>query len=188
VLAATGTASPSTATAAPGPTGSPGATGTPGPTGTSGPTGTPGPTGGDPLTVAIRPQDLVDPADKGPGAHFLYSLPAAGTPTGTGATTNYDVQVQAGTDFVKNFSLARGDQLDLQQILAGAPLAHDLANISEFVQVTGYGQNDPGFGPGTKTSLQVTGPNGSALINLEGAGKLELKDLLQHNSLLLPPH
>lgn len=52
----------------------------------------------------------------------------------------------------------------------------------------GYSKNDPGFGPGTKTSLEISGPHGTAIVNLEGAGKLELKDLLQHNSLLLPPH
>ena len=56
------------------------------------------------------------------------------------------------------------------------------------MKVPGYGQNDPGFGAGSKTSLEVTGPHGSALVNLEGAGKLELEDLLKHNSLLLPPH
>jgi hypothetical protein len=52
--------------------------------------------------------------------------------------------------------------------------------------VLGYSKNDPGFGPGTKTSLEISGPHGTAIVNLEGAGKLELKDLLQHNSLLLP--
>jgi hypothetical protein len=136
----------------------------------------------------IRPQDLTNPQDKGPGAHFLYSLPAAAKGTGTGATTDYDVRVQAGTDFVKNFDLARGDKLDLTQILAGAPLAHDLANLGNFVKVLGYGSNDPGFGAGTKTSLEVTGPHGSAVVNLEGVGRLELSDLLKHQSLLLPPH
>jgi hypothetical protein len=88
--------------------------------------------------------------------------------------------------FVQNFSAAQGDKLDRRKILAGAPLAHDLTNIDKFVRVLGYSKNDPGFGPGTKTSLEISGPHGTAIVNLEGAGKLELKDLLQHNSLLLP--
>jgi hypothetical protein len=98
------------------------------------------------------------------------------------------VLIRAGTDFVGNFSLVQGDRLDLTHILAGAPLAHDLTNIANFVKVTGYGHNDPGFGPGTKTSLEVSGPRGSAIVNLEGSGKLELSDLLKHHSLILPPH
>jgi hypothetical protein len=178
-------------TGATGTTGATGAAGATGHTGATGATGAPGHTGTgghDPLTVTIRPQDLMNPQDKGPGSHFLYSLPAAATASETGAATDYDVQVRAGTDFVKNFDLARGDKLDLQQILAGAPLAHDLTNLGHFVKVLGHGQNDPGFGPGTKTSLEVTGPHGSAVVNLEGVGKLDLADLLKHHSLLLPPH
>jgi hypothetical protein len=31
-------------------------------------------------------------------------------------------------------------------------------------------------------------PGGSAIVNLEGSGKLQLKDLLSHQSLVLPPH
>ncbi len=151
------------------------------------PAGATGATGGhDPQTVVIRPQDLTSPHDKGHGPHFLYSLPRAATGTGTG-TTDYDVRVRAGTDFVKNFDLARGDRLDLRQILAGAPLAHDLANLDRFVKVLGHGKNDPGFGPGTKTALEITGPHGTAVVNLEGVGKLDLADLLKHHSLLLPP-
>jgi hypothetical protein len=56
------------------------------------------------------------------------------------------------------------------------------------VKVIGYGRNDPGFGPGTKTTLEVTGLHGTAVVNLEGAGKLDLQDLLKHNALMLPPH
>ena len=97
------------------------------------------------------------------------------------------MQVRAGTDFVKNCSLARGAR-PRQQIPEGAPLTLDLGNDEPFVKVVGYGKNDPGFGPGTRTSFGVTGPHGRAIVNLEGAGKLELKDLLQHRSLLLPPH
>ncbi len=59
---------------------------------------------------------------------------------------------------------------------------------ASFVKVLGYGKNDPGFGAGTKTTLGVTGPHGSAIVNLEGSGKLDLSDLLKHQSLILPPH
>jgi hypothetical protein len=139
--------------------------------------------------VAIGPQHLIGPeGDKGPGPRFLYSIPAAARHTGTGGGIDYDVRVRAGTDFVKNFDLARGDKLDLRHILAGAPLAHDLANLGQFVRVLGYGSNDLGFGPGTKTTLEVLGSQGTAVVHLQGVGKLDLADLLKHHSLLLPPH
>jgi hypothetical protein len=146
----------------------------------------------DPLTTAINPGHLFGPHGQPFAPRFLYV--AGVTPTeagqpGTGTRGHGgDVLIRAGTGFVQNFSIAHGDKLDLRKILAGAPLAHDLTNIDKFVRVLGYGKNDPGFGPGTKTSLEVTGPHGSAIVNLEGAGKLELHDLLKHHSLLLPPH
>jgi hypothetical protein len=145
----------------------------------------------DRLTAAIHSGNLAGPQDQAFAPRFLYAGSGTAGASGQPATTAgpaLDVLVRAGTAYVRNFNLVQGDKLDLTQILAGAPLAHDLANIADFVKVTSYGQNDPGFGPGSKTSLEVTGPHGSALVNLEGAGKLELKDLLQHNSLLLPPH
>jgi hypothetical protein len=98
------------------------------------------------------------------------------------------VRVRPGTDFVRNFDPARGDRLDLRHLLAGAPLAHDLANLGDFVKVLGYGRSDPGFGAGIKTALEITGPQGTAVLNLESAGKLDLADLLKHHLLLLPPH
>ena len=94
--------------------------------------------------------------------------------------------VQAGGSYAQQFSLAGGDKLDLTHVLAGAPLAHDLTNIGQFVKVLGHGTNDPGRGIGT--TLEVTGPSGSARIDLQGSGKVDLKDLLHHDSLLLPPH
>jgi hypothetical protein len=107
-----------------------------------------------------------------------------------GGSQNQDqtLVVQAGSTYSESFSLSGGSQLDLTQILAGASLSHDLTNISQYVKVLGYGADDPGFASGTKTILQVTGPNGSATVNLEGSGRLSVQNLLQHNSLLLPPH
>ncbi|MGA7262335.1 MAG: type I secretion C-terminal target domain-containing protein, partial [Stellaceae bacterium] len=162
-----------------------GATGT----GSTGATGASsgGGSGHDKLTAEINPGNLFGPQDHGP--RFLYVAgPATGQPGHTPGAQGTDLLIRAGTDFIQNFSLAQGDKLDLTKILAGAPLAHDLANLGNFVKVLGSGHNDPGFGPGTKTSLEVTGPHGSAVVNLEGVGKLELSDLLKHHSLLLPPH
>jgi hypothetical protein len=184
VLVATGTVSPSTATAA---------TGTSDP---SGPSGSPSPaiqgTSGDPLKAAINPGDLFGQHGQTFAPRFLYvagtGAGGSGQP-GTGAAEQgRDLLIRAGTGFVPNFSLAHGDKLDLRQILAGAPLTHDLTNIDQFVRVLGHGRNDPGFGPGTKTSLEISGPHGTAILNLESAGKVDLKDLLRHHSLLLPPH
>jgi hypothetical protein len=137
--------------------------------------------------VAIRPQDLPNPQDSGVGQRFLHSV-AAGLGGGAGGTTEHDVRVRAGTDYVRNFDLAGGHKLDLRHILAGAPLAPDLANLGQFVKVLGHDNNDPGFGAGTKTALEVTGPHGTAVVHLQSAGKLDLADLLRHHALLLPPH
>jgi hypothetical protein len=162
-----------------------GATGA-GPTGATGaPSG--GGSGHDKLTAEINPGNLFGPQGHGP--QFLcVAGPAAGQPGHIPGAQGTDLLIQAGTDFVQNFSLAQGDTLNLTKILAGAPLAHDLANLGKFVKVLGYGRNDPGFGAGTKTTLEVSGLHGSATINLEGAGKLDLQHLLKHQALILPPH
>ena len=64
----------------------------------------------------------------------------------------------------------------------------NLVNLGAYVSLTGYSDNVPGFGAGTTTTLAITGPGGNAIVNLEGSGKLDLQDLLQHNALILPPH
>ncbi len=107
--------------------------------------------------------------------------------TTTGATDD-PLAVQPGTNVSENFSVLQGDKLDLTKILAGAPLTADLSNLSQFVKVLGHSSNDPGFGPGTKTTLEIAGPHGTGIVNLENSGKLGLKDLLSHNSLILSPH
>jgi hypothetical protein len=96
--------------------------------------------------------------------------------------------VQPGTNVSGDFSVHQGDKLDLTKILAGAPLTADLSNLHHFVKVLGHSSNDPGFGPGTKTTLEIAGPHGTGIVNLQNSGKLDLKDLLSHNSLILPPH
>ena len=144
------------------------------------------------LTTPINPGNLAGPQDQAFAPKFLHA--AGTTPSASGTTTivlGGNIQtalIRAGTDNVRNFNLAQGDKLDLTKILAGAPLAHDLANLGNFVQVLGHARNDPSFGSGIKTTLEVTGPHGSAVVNLEGSGKLELSDLLKHHSLILPPH
>jgi hypothetical protein len=95
--------------------------------------------------------------------------------------------VQAGIGYQQQFNAAAGDKLDLTQVLAGVPIAaRDLTSLDQFVKVVAHGPNDPGFGSGTKTTLEITGLNGSSRVDLQGSGKLNLNDLLQHDSLLLP--
>ena len=94
--------------------------------------------------------------------------------------------IQAGTHSSVPFSLARGDQLDLSQILHGAPAAQDLTNIGQFVKVLGHGPNDPSFGYGTQTVIQSSGPSDQAIVHLQGSGKLDLQDLVKHDSLIPP--
>ena len=169
-------------------TGAAGTTGTAGSTGAVGPTGS---AGNDPLGQGIRQSNLLGQLDQASSWKFLYSTGATGTgPGATGAlgSSANTLVVQAGSSHAKQFSLGGGDKLDLTHVLAGAPLAHDLTNISQFVKIVGHGANDPGYGIGTKTTLEVTGPGGSARIDLQSSGKLDLKDLLHHDSLLLPPH
>ena len=136
-----------------------------------------GTTGGHKLFAAIDQQSLLGSLDSAFSSSTLQ--------TGAGGQ---DLVVQPGADVSESFKVALGDKLDLTQLLAGAPLNADLSNLSSYVKVVGYSQNDPGFGPGTKTTLEITGPGGQATVNLEGAGKIDLNDLLSHNSLILPPH
>jgi autotransporter passenger strand-loop-strand repeat protein len=96
--------------------------------------------------------------------------------------------IEAGTAYIAGFNATEGDKLDLTKLLAGAPIAQDLTNLSDFVRVAGYAANDAGFGAGTQTMLEISGPGGQAIVHLEGSGKLELKDLLANNGLILPPH
>jgi hypothetical protein len=127
----------------------------------------------------------------GVGTSFLQAGATGSTlaTTSAGATAGgHDLVVTPGSVLSQRFSIGHGDQLDLTKLLAGAPLAADLTNIGDFVKVLGYGRNDPGFGHGTRTTLEITGPGGRAIVNLEGSGKLDVKDLLSHDSLILPPH
>ena len=165
-------------------------TGAAGTTGTAGGvTGTTGAAGHDPLAPRIDHGHLLGRFDQGSSWRFLHRTGSTGTSPGTtgasGGSANTLV-VHAGGSYAQQFRLGGGDKLDLRHVLAGAPLAHDLTNIHQFVKIVGHGANDPGRGLGT--TLEVTGPSGSARIDLQGSGKLNLKDLLHHDSLLLPPH
>jgi hypothetical protein len=176
-------------TGATGATGAGGHSGAIGATGAGGHTGATGTSGGDhghdKLTAEINPGTLFGSQDHGP--RFLYiGGPGAGQPGHVPGAHGTELLIRAGTDFVQNFSLSQ-DKLDLTKILAGVP-AHELANPANFVKVLGSSPNDQGFGHGTKTTLEISGPHGSATVNLEGAGKLDVQDLLKHHSLILPPH
>jgi hypothetical protein len=108
------------------------------------------------------------------------------TPASGDALTGSKWLIEAGTHSSVPFSLARGDQLDLSQILHDAPAAQDLTNISQFVKVLGHGPNDPAFGHGTKTVVQISGPSDPAIVHLQGSGKLDLQDLVKHAGLIPP--
>lgn len=108
---------------------------------------------------------------------------AAGAPGSSGHT----IVVKGGGSYAEQFNIGKGDRLDLTPVLSGAPVSQDLTSLSQFVHVVGHGSNDPGYGHGTKTTLEITGPGGSASVDLQGSGRLDLKDLLHHDSLLLPP-
>jgi hypothetical protein len=158
----------------------------------AGVTGAGGPTGAaihNQLQRPINQGNLLGGFDEGSTWKFLH---AAGTMTSLGATkalgaSGNTIVLQAGGSYAEQFNIAAGDKLDLTHVLAGAPIAHDLTNISQFVKIVGHGANDPGYGHGTKTTLEIAGPGGSARIDLQGSGKLDLKDLVHHDSLLLPP-
>ena len=153
--------------------------------GASGGTASPGAT--DPLTASINPSNVLGQGQNS-APIFLYGSGSTASGSAASGSIGKDLLIRAGVDYVSQFNLAGGDKLDLTQILAGASLAHDLANLGNFVQVLGSAANDLGFGAGTKTSLEITGPHGTAVVNLEGSGKLALTDLLSHHSLVLPPH
>ena len=65
-------------------------------------------------------------------------------------------------------------------------MAQDLTNIRQFVKVLGHGPNDPSFGYGTQTVIQISGPSDQAIVHLQGSGKLDLEDLVKHDSLIPP--
>ena len=83
------------------------------------------------------------------------------------------------------FDPAAGERLNLTGLLAGAPLANDLANLGAFISVVGQGPDPNG---GTDTTLSLTGPGGGASLVLVGGKAIAAADLLNDNALVLPPH
>ena len=144
----------------------------------------------DPLNTPIHHRSLFGGFNNLFSSNFLHNS-VQGTQNSDLVTTsssgNVDL-IQAGTNTSYQFSLAQGDQLDLSQILAGAPVNQDLSNIGQYVKVIGHGPNDPGFGSGTQTVLQITGPNGQAIVHLEGSGRLNVHDLVKHDAIIPPTH
>ena len=104
---------------------------------------------------------------------------AAGIGFITGSLGSQTVQASAGAQLLGGFSAAQGDQIDLRQILAGIPLAHNLSNLGAYVSDSASGSN---------TVLAISGPNGSDTVFLAGVGALSLQDLINSNALALPPH
>ena len=96
---------------------------------------------------------------------------------------NEAMVVNPGFDYISNFNIAN-DKLDLTQLLNGSGAAADLSNIGNFVHVSSS-PNDPGYGAGFKTELTISGPGGSATVNLEGAGTITLSQLVSNDSLIV---
>ena len=112
-----------------------------------------------------------------------------GTDTIVGAHWGNDtfvINAAGGALSVRGFyELSNGDALDLSQILAGEPLAHDLSNLGDFVKVTSV--TDPNFPWWTDTKLQITGLGGTANVTLLNTGTVTLAQL-EIKSLILPAH
>lgn len=89
------------------------------------------------------------------------------------------------TATIGGFDPAAGERLNLTGLLAGAPLANDLANLGAFISVVGQGPDPNG---GTDTTLSLTGPGGGASLVLVGGKAIAAADLLNDNALVLPPH
>jgi hypothetical protein len=105
--------------------------------------------------------------------------PASGDPLG-----GLQRLIEAGTHGSVPLNPVRGDQLDLSRILHDAPVAQDLTSIAQFEKVLGHGPNDPSPGHGTRAVVQSTGPSDRAIVHVQGSGKLDLKDLLEHDGLI----
>jgi hypothetical protein len=147
------------------------------------------------LTIPLDHTSLLGSLDIAFHSSFMYQsgfiygskdssgshAPASGDPA-----SGLQWLIHGGTHSSVPFSLVRGDQLDLSQILHGVPAAQDLTNIWQFVKVLGHGPNDPAFGHGTKTVVQISGPSDQAIVHLQGSGKLDLQDLVKHDSLIPP--
>jgi hypothetical protein len=103
------------------------------------------------------------------------------------ANPNETFIVGAGANArIYGFSLADGDRLNLNILLTGAPLAHDLSNLGSFLSVTG--QTAAPFGGGESTTLAVNGPGGATSLVLSSSGSITVLDLLNNNALVLPAH
>jgi hypothetical protein len=147
------------------------------------------------LTIPLDHTSLLGSLDIAFHSNFIYQsgyiygnkdTSGSNTPASGAPVSALQWLIQGGTHSSVPFSLARGDQLDLSQILQGAPTAQDLTNIRQFVKVLGHGPNDPAFGHGTQTVLQISGPSDQAIVHLQGSGKLDLEDLVKHDSLIPP--
>jgi hypothetical protein len=147
------------------------------------------------LTIPLDHTSLLGSLDIAFHSNFMYpsgyiyggkDTSGSHTPASGDAVSGLQWLIQGGTHSSVPFSLARGDQLDLSQILHGAPAAQDLTNIGQFVKVLGHGPNDPSFGHGTQTVIQISGPSDQAIVHLQGSGKLDLEDLVKHDSLIPP--
>jgi hypothetical protein len=110
---------------------------------------------------------------------FLHSPQSAGT-------TQPNQVSLGGTTFGSNDGSSGGNHQTLTQGIGGVNLTVDLTSVDPLIN----GLTPSGKGSGTGAGSQTTSPSasiGSALGNLDGNGKPDLKDLLaDHHS--LPKH
>ncbi len=97
----------------------------------------------------------------------------------SGGTDSFAIAAMPGAQAIAGFNMARGDQIDLTQILGGVSLAPDRSNLSSYVSASVSGSN---------TILTIAAPNGSDILLLAGVGGLSLKNLIDGNAFLLPIH
>ena len=136
------------------------------------PTGSAGTGTHDPLTAPINQNTVFGNLDHGHGK-FLQ---------GNGTTPPNNGAPDTG-------KLAGLDQGNLGQTLthASKQLLADLTNIGKLLNNLGHGSNDPFVGSGQLTTPQINGIGG-VLGNLDNGGKPDFKDLLTHNTTIVPRH
>ena len=147
-----------------------------------------------PLTTGVA-QVTTDTLNLGSGTNMVF-LPSSGNTVnaGSGTTTVHAAggldnifapAASGGSLSIDGFTAASGDMLDLTRILAGAPLAPDLSNLSSYVSfATAADATQPG---GIDAILTITGAGGTGVVTLLNTDLTTLSALSGSN-MVLPAH
>ena len=123
-----------------------------------------------------------------PGMMFIGALQSGDYVT---AKPNETFLIGSGASAtIGDFSLSAGDALNLDVVLGGAPLAHDLSHLGSFLNVTGQSVGIMGE---MNTTLAIGGPGSAASLVLESSVWesgvwFTVLDLLNSDALILPGH